>query len=462
MTTAALPVSEIIVINVSVAAQAIAPASFNQGLIVGPSTVIPSYGANARLRQYASLAAMVSDGFTTSSPEYIAAQLYFSANQPAQFVWIGRNDLTAIQTVIPHAGNAGTGYVAGDLITVVQSGASHGVLTVLTVSSGAVTSLGVTIGNQGTGYANAVGLATTGGTGTGLEVDITAIGETYLQSVEACQQVNQSWYGFMCCNAADADITALSAYSTANYLTLFYFGNTSDAAIINGTSGNIFLLQQALKSRCFLQYATTQGGVFPNNAYAAAAALGLACGLNTGLAGSAWTLAIKQLPGIAPEPLTATQYSNIINAGGNVCASFGPYTGYLMNGQCPSGNFVDQIFDRAIYVNLLQVNLMNLLISVPKVPQTDAGEHQLLAVCDQAAATMASIGWFGPGIWTGAPVLNNLATGQSLPNGYLNQAPPFATQSAGNHAARQAMPIYSAVIEAGAVQGVVVQVLTQI
>lgn len=463
-----LPVSDIITVNVNAAAPAIAPLAFNQGLIVGPSTVIPSYGANPRLRQYASLTAIVADGFTTNEPEYISAQLYFSQNPAPNFVWIGRQDLTAIQTLIPHAASGGTGYVVGDVVTVVQGGGSNGKVAVLTVGGGgAVTALGTTIGNQGTGYAVAAGLSTTGGTGTGLLVDITVIGESYSQAVQACQLVNQQWYPFMCCNATDSDHTALAALSTANWQTMLYIGSASDATIPAGTAGNIALTMQAAKYRALLSYNTTQSGAFPNNVYAAAAIMGLACGLNTGLAGSAFTLNLKVLAGIAPEPLTQTQYNAIVTANCNTCGTFGPYIGYFVSGVLSSGEFYDQILYRAMLVNTIQINLMNLLISVPKIPQTDAGEHRLISQVESAAANLASIGYIGPGTWIGGPITFSngqvaLSTGDVLPNGYKVVAPPYATQSAGNRAARQAMPIYLALIEAGAVHSVAIQVNTQL
>ena len=461
MTTLVLPVSDIIDVNVSIAAAAVPALPFNQGLIVGSSTVIPSYGAGARIQEFPSTTAMLTAGFIDTDPEYLAAELYFEQDEPPQEVWIGRQDLTAIQTVIPHSGAAGTGYAVGDQITVVQAGASHGVLTVLAETAGAVTSLGTTIGNQGTGYSIATGLTTTGGSGTGLEVDITAIGETLTQAVEACQLVNQQWYGFMCCGAVDADHLSLAALSTANWQTMFYFGSTSDAAVVNGTAGNIALQMQALKDRAILSYNTTQSGEYPNNIYAAAAILGLAMGLNTGAAGSAFTLNLKSLVGVPPEPLTQTQYNTLVTQNCNTCATFGAFIGYFVSGVCPSGEFFDQILYRAMLVNQIQTNLMNLLISVPKVPQTDAGEHQLISQVDAACANMAAIGYIGSGVWTGEPVLN-LATGEALPSGYLNQAPPYAQQSAGARAKRQAMPIYSCIIEAGAVHSVQVNVYTQL
>ena len=68
--------------------------------------------------------------------------------------------------------------------------ASNGVLVVLTVGAGGVVeTLGTTAGNQGTGYSIAAGLSTTTNSvlGSGLEVDITAIGETLLEAVEVLQ-----------------------------------------------------------------------------------------------------------------------------------------------------------------------------------------------------------------------------------------------------------------------------------
>jgi hypothetical protein len=457
-----LPMSDIVTVNVSVASGAVAARQFNQGLIIGSSPVIPSYGANRQLRQYASLAAMLSDGFTSTDPEYLAAQLYFGQETPPQFVWIGRQDLTAIQTAIPHSGAAGTGYVVGDQITVVQSGASFGVLEVLTISSGGVvTSLGTTVGNQGTGYSIAAGLSTTGGSGTGLEVDITAIGETILQAAQYCSQLNQNWYGYMGCGATDSDHLANAAYSNAEWETLLYFGSTSDAAVAAGTAGNIALQLQALKYKALLSYNTTQGGEYPNNIYAAAALLGLYCGLDTGAPASYFTLNLKTLAGIAPEQLSQTQWDAIVGANCNTCVTFGPYSGYVNPGILSSGDYFDEILFRATLVNLIQINLMNLLVSTPSIPQTDAGEHQLISQVEEACNSMVLIGYIGPGVWSGAAI-QNLQTGQSLPLGYIVQAPSYATQSSAARAARQAMPITAAIIEAGAVQSVVVNVNVQL
>src|SRR5256885_1413257 len=73
------PLSVVCNVAVSVSPVAAATPTFNQGLIVGPSTIIPALtGTLPRIRQYTSLAGMSSDGFTTAHPEFLAAQLYFT------------------------------------------------------------------------------------------------------------------------------------------------------------------------------------------------------------------------------------------------------------------------------------------------------------------------------------------------------------------------------------------------
>lgn len=73
-------------------------------------------------------------------------------------------------------GSGGTGYVVNDVLTVVQSGASGGMFTVTAVGSGGViTAVSPTPTSPGTGYSVANNLSTTGGTGTGAEIDITAV-----------------------------------------------------------------------------------------------------------------------------------------------------------------------------------------------------------------------------------------------------------------------------------------------
>ena len=96
-----------------------------------------------------------------------------NVGQGTAFVALGV--LTGIVAANPTSGNAGTGYLVGDVITVVQSGASGGKLIVTSIgAAGAVT--GFAVATPGAVYSVATGLSTTGGTGSALQIDVTAIG----------------------------------------------------------------------------------------------------------------------------------------------------------------------------------------------------------------------------------------------------------------------------------------------
>jgi hypothetical protein len=537
--TQPLALSNIVDISVTVSPSAASANSFNQGLFIGPSTIIPSYGTNPRLRRYTSLDGLLSDGFTSANPEYIAAQIYFSQTPVAQYLWIGRQDATAIKTVVPNGrtvsdgaitaaasilssltaafssadvglavrvvgagvagadlvttvatytdathvvlasaagttvvaaqaslGSVGHGYAVNDTVTAVQSGASNGVLTVLTVgSAGQVLTLGVTAGYQGTAYTPGTALpTTTSGSGSGLTVNITAVGESLLQAAQACRAASALWYGLAVNQPTAADNLVLSAWADANWQTTRYYPWSSDVGIPNGVAGNLALQLQTLEYRVLGIYSTTQNGLYPNNVYAAAGVMGTEMGLNTGLASSFFTTAHKTIVGIATESLTQTQYDNITFAGFNAYCDLSPYPmfepGFMSNG---SASYLWLYL--AMLVNNLQIEELNVLRSNTVVPQTNSGEHLLINAADTACAYLASIGFLAPATWTGETVIVgsiSVTDSTSIPNGYLNLAASYATQSSGDRAAGKAMPIYCLITTAGAVQSLVIGVYAQL
>jgi hypothetical protein len=143
MTT--LDISRIVDVSVEVSGTAATRRAFNQGLIIGYTAVIP---ASERLRQYTSIDDMLTDGFISTDPEYLAATLYFSASSDPNYVWIGRQDLTSAKTIAVNTG--GTGYNVNDILTIVQSGASGGTATVTAIIDGAISALSVAA--IGSGY----------------------------------------------------------------------------------------------------------------------------------------------------------------------------------------------------------------------------------------------------------------------------------------------------------------------
>ncbi len=467
--TPPLALSNLIDINVSVSPTQPLPPSFNQGLFIGSSGVIPSYGANNRVRQYgpgasAALAAMLTDGFAIDDPEYIAAQIYFS--QPGtSYIWIGCQDLTALQTITIDV--PGTGWAVGDQFIITQAGASYGTGVVTAAPGGVPSVIAVVSGSQGTGYSDAAGLLTSAvspSTGVNLTVNITAIGETLLQSAVACRAANSTWYGLAVYNPADSDNVALSEWADPLWQTTCYYPWSPDAAIATGTAGNAALQLQTLKLKVMGIYATTQGGLYPNNIYAAAGLMGVDMGLNTGLAGSFFATGYKEIIGIAPEPLTQAQYTAIVNAGFNVYASFGPYN-TVQQGVMSSGDPGYLWLYLAVLVAQLQYAEMDVLTSLPVVPQTNSGEHLLIQAANNSCTVLANIGFLATGTWEGVTINIpgvSLTPGQAITGGFLVQAQPYSQQSSADRDAGKAMPLYIAVTTAGAVRSLVIGVYTQL
>lgn len=457
---ATLPLGLIVDVEVFVSPQAPPQPTFNIGLIVGTSAVIPSVGANSRVRTYNALSQLLTDGFITSSPEYLAAQLYFGQSPSPQTLKVGRQDLTSIATIQVHAAVEGTGYTVGDILGVTQGGASGGTVRVSTIGgSGNVT--GVVLVTDGSGYAVANGLATTGGTGTGAQVDVLSIGETPLVALIACRAKDFTWWACMSTTAVKADHEAIAAYIQAATPVGCYFFTTADADALSGAAGNVFsFLKAANYNRVYGAYSTTQGGIAPNNAYAAAADMGVSMGLNTGLANSYFTMKFKVLTGIIPEPLSPSQIAVIEGNNGNLYLSYANAYTIVEQGVVANSQFFDEILNIDMLASAIQFNVMNELVSSPAVPQTDAGQTQLIHAVNQACQAAVDRGFLAGGIWHGVQILK-LLPGDPVPAGFLVQSPLYATQSSSDRQARKAMPIYAAVLESGAVHSVIIGVYVQ-
>ena len=285
-------------------------------------------------------------------------------------------------------------------------------------------------------------------------------GETLVEALQACREASTEWYIAICLGAEYADHVACAAYIETATPSSVYAYTTSDADCLTGTASppDIFTYLKSLGySRSIGQYATTQTAVYPNNIYAIVAIMGYACGQNSGLANSAFTLKFKQETGIAVEPLTSTQINIIEGNYGNLYLDYADYYTIFEQGRMADGTFFDERINLDMFVNNLQLTIMDLLYQNPKIPQTDAGVTQLIQACNEACDEAVRIGFLGPGTWTGPNILN-LKYGDPLPAGYLVQAEALSTQTQADREARKSVPLYIAIKESGAVHSVLVGV----
>ena len=81
-----LDLRPIVKVDINLSAKAAARKGFNVGLILGSSDVIP---VTERVRVYTSPAAMLADGFSNTSDEYVAARLYFNQSPQPDKLCVG-------------------------------------------------------------------------------------------------------------------------------------------------------------------------------------------------------------------------------------------------------------------------------------------------------------------------------------------------------------------------------------
>jgi hypothetical protein len=467
------PLSIIADVTVVTSAPQVSAPPFNKGLFVGPSTVITAAQRTLTYLQANWSAAMLTAGFIATDPEYLFAQIYFSQSPPPSSISIGVQVATALQTITIDV--AGTGWAVNDTFLVVQGGATLGYGRVTAAAAGVPTAIAVEPLNQGSGYVVAAGLPTTAiapSTGIDLTVNITAVGETLLQAFTACRISDSTWYCGAVSGAVASDHEAISAYTQSQVGTT-YFGTTGDAAVLSGTAGNVLITVYATSaSRTWMQYATTQAGLYPNQIYFVAAVMGQAMASNSQLQNSAFTEKFSggvPLIGVVTEPnLTTTQIANIEGTvpaqgpNGNLFLNYGSAFNVLEQGTMMAESvFFDQILNLDILAANIQFAIMDVLTSVPKVPQTDAGQQLLIQAVESALDTAVNVGFIAAGIWRGQTILG-ISNGTSLPSGYSVQSPKYSTLTQAQVQSRIAPPIYVALIEAGAVHFVTIQVLVQV
>lgn len=274
--------------------------------------------------------------------------------------------------------------------------------------------------------------------------------ETSLEAVQACRIANREWYGVHICGAAKEDILSVSEYIEIATPSSVLFYTTSDEDVLTNAEGNIFKTLKALnRLRSLGQYSTTPD--------AAVSIMGYALGANTGLVNSAYTLAYKKEVGVMVEDIDETQLQNIKGNNGNVYINRGATYDLFEQGVMANGVPFDEVINLDVLANAVQLSIMDLLVSRPKVPQTDAGVTDIIGAITPDFQAAVNKGFIAPGVWNG-PSMLELNTGDTLTMGYLIQAEPMATQTKADRDARKSPPLYAAIKLAGAIEHVVFQI----
>ena len=276
--------------------------------------------------------------------------------------------------------------------------------------------------------------------------------ETPLQAVQACADKSSAWYGVTFALATpptDAQYIAVADYIEASSVRRVLGIGTTSADVPNSaiTSDIASVMKGKGNRRTFIVYSSTA-------AYAPASVFGRMLTTNFAANNSTITLMWKRLPTITAETLTATQADTLKTKRCNVLAAYNNDTAILQHGVMSGTVYIDEIHGLDWLQDAIQNNVWNLLYTrATKVPQTDAGQTDLIGSVTQALNDSVNNGLVAPGQWNGDPI-GQLSTGDYLPTGYYVYSQPMAQQAQSDREQREAPPIQVAVKLAGAVHTV--------
>ena len=280
--------------------------------------------------------------------------------------------------------------------------------------------------------------------------------EAPVKTVQECRQADSEWYvGIYCGDITDAQILAVQEYVEAcTPSTMFAFTTAEETA--KADDGGIFgTINGKGYRRIIGQYSTAHKD-------AICAAIGWAMGaMSASTINSAFTLAYKREVGVQAEnymqTFTSNDLNNIKKNYGNVYVNRGNFYDVFEEGRVGDGSWFDEIIYLDKFKNDMQLGIMDLLVNVSKVPQTEAGMGRIKTAIKEVCDDMNRIGFIKEGVWKGEELMA-LEYGKVLPGGYLIQSEPISEQAQAERDARNAPPIYVSLKLAGAIHHVTIQV----
>jgi len=485
--TQGLSVGRLIRTSVSISPLAAQRRGFGTLLIAGDSDVI---SPAERLRTYTTLESVAGD-FGTTAPEYYAAQLYFGQTpRPAQ-CQIGRwvtsatgaellcGTLTAAEQQIANWTSITTGSfsiavggAAAVDVTGIDLSAETNLNGVASEINAALTTATVAASCEWTGSrfiftTTATGAAAEisflGAAATGTDISAQLKGtsatglppvngfdvETPVEATAAFVDASAVWFGYMFAASTmpgEAQVLAVAGFIEGLDLERVYGVTVTDTRVLDATFTTDMASQLSDLGylRTFTQYS--------QNAYAVASFMGRAFSVNFNANKSTITMMYKQEPGVVAAYLTETQAQTLKAKRCNVFVNYINDTAIVQYGVMSGPAYFDEIHGLSWFKDALQNAEYNLLYqSKTKIPQTDAGQNQLISIAAGVCAEAVNNGLVAPGQWN-SDGFGQLERGDFLKTGFYIFSTPMALQDQSIRETRTAPPIQIALKLAGAIQ----------
>ena len=194
----------------------------------------------------------------------------------------------------------------------------------------------------------------------------------------------------------------------------------------------------------------------------ASAVMGTMMGLQLYHKNRAFSLCYKSIGGMSPVDLPEAKVIAIESVNGNVYITRG-YTHIVFEkGSMASGARYDEI----LYLDMISDRLQNAAVSLladnpDRMPQTDDASAQFINRFSSILMNFKDMEVIASGIWKGNSI-GSISNGDVLDNGFALWADSYDSQSDEDRSAHKAMPIEVALIMAGSLESVVINVNVQI
>lgn len=478
------------VVKVTIGATPVFPKGKGFGLlnIIGNSTSLPQ---GDRIRFYTDITSVGVD-FSANSEEYKAAAIFFAQNPRPTTLAISRRFTAA--TAGELLGGPGASQVISDYTSITTGAFAisvDGVVKQVTAIdfTGAANMNAIAAiiqtrlqivaasatcvwtgkqfllhsGTTGPTSTLSFGSAPAGGVDISTLIDIDAVGgakvtagsavETVTQALNNLLLIDSSWYGYTFVKGlTDNEITIAAAWApTANRVYGYTVSNPNN---LDGssTAGVGYLIKATGNKRAL--------GLWSNiDDYGHVSAMARLFATDYRATNSAITLKFKVLPNITTLTLTETQRLALVKFNLNYYTNFGD-SPMLAEGVMADGTFADQTHALDWLQNTIETNVFGFLYTTPRVAQTDKGVAQVVQRVDKSWDQAANAGLIAAGEWQGND-FGAIKQGDFLAKGYYSYAPPVASQSQADRAARLAPPITTVGLGSGAIHGVSVEVTFQ-
>jgi hypothetical protein len=401
-----MPVSDVIAVNISVSAAGPTRAGFGEPLIAAMTCPF----ATGIVREYTSLAGMISDGFLVTNPAYLcAAEVFAQTPSPTALkiakralpntqvtkltlLSVNTTDVYVLKLRTPGGSYqtvsfTSTGVPATDVATMNTAVTALAIPNLTATHATTILTLTMTAGNL---------LDVAPGSATLMTFQDTTPDPGIATDLANILTVDSNWYGLLLDSNSALEITAAAAWAESNGK-LYGYNNTDSGCMNAASTTDIFYTEKQLAH-------TRSFGIFAQTtllSYSAAAWMGRLFPTDAG--SENW--AFKTLSGVPTDVLTDTQVHAVENKNASVyTALFGlPLTQF---GKTPSGGFIDTKRGTDSLTNDLQVAVVALQANTKKVPFTDAGIDMYRTVISGVLKQYTDIGFLAasPAFFVGLPL----------------------------------------------------------